>query len=1039
MFRSALAGMLILAILSGCQTRSGAGDAYRQSRLHSDQGRYAEAVPYAMKALQLNEAELGTDHPKVAESLNSLAILYKNTGRYVEAESLYQRSLAIRKQAFGPDHPKVATGLNNLGILYDVQGRYDTAETLYKQALIIREKSFGFSHRVVAQSLNNLAILYATQGRYGDAEPLHLRALEIKKKLLGPEHPNLALSLNNLAILYDSEGRYSEAVPMLKRALVIREKALGPNHPDVAQTLNNLANLYESFGRNTEAEPLYKRALAINEKSLGAGHPSVALELNNLAILYSKQGRLAEAQPLYERSVEVREKALGPHHPDVAQSLGNLAILYKNQERFDEAERLQNRVLKIYEKAFGPDHVDVALTLNNLGIVKAGQNQFDEAEAYFKRALAVRRKILRPDHAELAQSLNNLANFYKTQDRYTDADPLFEEALKIWQGAFGPDHPSVALALGNLSDIRSIQGNPEQALGLIRRASTIHRARSTRVTGGRTAGILTEQRSVRSVFVRHVRTAWSVARADQVLSAEMRSEAFEVSQLARATGTARTLAGMGARFAAGSDKLAELVRTRQDGVESWRRLDRNLIRSLSRPVEKRDQETINQLRAELTKLGDKLKDLEVRLGSDFPEYAELTSPEPLALIEAQALLGPGEAMLVYLAADKETFLWVVRKDQAWMLSLDMGRQALTTAVRDLRDGLDPSATGVSSLASIPAFDVAAAFALYQKIFAPAEPLLGGIDHLFVVPDEALQSLPLGVLTSASPKADFSDFSNYRQVPWLAEKFALTTLPSVSSLRALRRFVRAASARKPFGGFGDPLLQGHPGERRGVTLTSLFTARGVADVNAVRSRLAPLPDTADELGAMARILGASTDDLFLRARATENRVKTVDLSTYKVLAFATHGLVAGDLEGLAEPALVLTPPRTGSLADDGLLTASEVATLKLNADMVILSACNTASGDGSPEAEALSGLAKAFFYAGSRSLLVSHWPVGSDAAVNLTTAMLNETTNDKTVGRAESLRRSMLALMKNPGKPHYAHPMFWAPFVVVGEGGLGLKN
>ena len=209
---------------------------------------------------------------------------------------------------------------------------------------------------------------------------------------------------------------------------------------------------------------------------------------------------------------------------------------------------------------------------------------------------------------------------------------------------------------------------------------------------------------------------------------------------------------------------------------------------------------------------------------------------------------------------------------------------------------------------------------------------------------------------------------------------------------------------------------------------------MADVDALRASLAPLPDTADELEKLAEVLGAGNDNVFLREHATESRLKALNLDDYRVLAFATHGLVAGDLEGLAEPALVLSPPSVASVEDDGLLTASEVAALKLNADLVILSACNTAAADGTPGAEALSGLAKAFFYAGSRALLVSHWPVGSDAAVRLTTRMLQEVSEDNQVGRAEALQRSVLGLMETPGKPHYAHPMFWAPFVVVGEGG-----
>ena len=156
-----------------------------------------------------------------------------------------------------------------------------------------------------------------------------------------------------------------------------------------------------------------------------------------------------------------------------------------------------------------------------------------------------------------------------------------------------------------------------------------------------------------------------------------------------------------------------------------------------------------------------------------------------------------------------------------------------------------------------------------------------------------------------------------------------------------------------------------------------------------------------------------------------------LSAYRIVAFATHGLMAGEFSGLAEPALALTPPDTGTTQDDGLLTASEVAGLELNADWVVLSACNTAAADGTPGAEGLSGLAKAFIYAGSRSLLVSHWAVDSQATVALTTGLFRILAEQPGIGRAEALRRAGLLLMADP---RYAHPAYWAPFVVVGEGG-----
>jgi CHAT domain-containing protein len=169
-------------------------------------------------------------------------------------------------------------------------------------------------------------------------------------------------------------------------------------------------------------------------------------------------------------------------------------------------------------------------------------------------------------------------------------------------------------------------------------------------------------------------------------------------------------------------------------------------------------------------------------------------------------------------------------------------------------------------------------------------------------------------------------------------------------------------------------------------------------------------------------------------ALELRKKLLGSNSEKVASSATHGLTAGDFAEVGEPALVMTPPVTASDEDDGLLTASEVAHLRLNADGVVLSACNTAAPDGSPGAEGLSELARAFFYAGSRALLVSHWPVDSQAATRLTTRLFSISSAEPALGRAEALQRSMLELMDSIDRPYYAHPIFWAPFVVVGEGG-----
>lgn len=224
-----------------------------------------------------------------------------------------------------------------------------------------------------------------------------------------------------------------------------------------------------------------------------------------------------------------------------------------------------------------------------------------------------------------------------------------------------------------------------------------------------------------------------------------------------------------------------------------------------------------------------------------------------------------------------------------------------------------------------------------------------------------------------------------------------------------------------------------GIRGGVT--PVETLRGLADISHIRQQI-PLPETADELCAVASDLHAEPREMRLGTRATEREVKALSvngqLAQYRLVHFATHGALAGELNGTKEPGLLLTPPDEATSDDDGYLSGSEIAGLKLDADWVILSACNTAAGDASG-AQALSGLARAFIYAHARALLVSHWAVDSNATVKLITVAAAEMSRDRTAGRAEALRRAMLALIDN-GRPHEAHPAYWAPFVVVGEGG-----
>jgi CHAT domain-containing protein/Tfp pilus assembly protein PilF len=966
------------------------------------QGRYEKALEPALKSLDLVEATFGREHSQISISLNNLAVLYKALGRYDEAEPIYNRALAIREATLGSRHPDVGQSLNNLATFYMELGRFDDAESLYNRALAIYETTLEFEHADYAQCLSNLAVLRNQQGRFGEAESLYLRALAIYETDVGSDHPQVAQNLNNLAAFYEELGRYDEAEPLHLRALAFREAKFGPDHPDVAESLNNLAVLYFHQSRFDDATRFFNRVLGVYEKTFGAEHVASATALNNLAQVYANQGRYREAELLHFRALRIRETALGSGHVDVALSLHNLAEVYTAEDRYSEAEPFYVRALKIYESALGPDHPDVATTLGPLGRNYVEEERYEEAEPLLFRSHAIIEAALGADHPYTATSLSNLGRLYDLQNAYKKAENYYARALEIYENTLGPEHPNTGVALTDLAKIYLLQDRRGEALNSIRRAAQIYAGRAARSAFNRTLRPEEELSEHYQTFFWHVYISSFVSLEQEDAKDALMDEAFGAAQYALQTKIGEALSQMGARFSVGQGELSLLIREQSDKAAEWQ----SVFRSINEKRSAFDDQwgNIEQLKERLASVDGDLDQIESELLQKFPQYTELSRIRPLSLSETQANLLQGEALVFFLAAPLGTHIWVVTSDRASWRWANISEAELTVDVAKLRKGISHDGGAVR-------LDVA--HKLYDKLLGPFENAIKGVEHVIIVPSGPLQSLPFAVLLTEPPDANIVPIKDLRQEPWLIRDFAISVLPSVSSLRAIRTYASATTAPSAFVGFGNPILD--------------------ADWMK-KTNLAALPETADELKAIAASLGAPGSPVFLDGKATETSVKAMSLEEYRVVAFATHGLVAGDsASDLEEPALVLSHPALPSDQDDGFLTASEVALLNLNADWVILSACNTAAGD-KPGADPLSGLARAFFYAGSKALLASHWPVYSDAAVALITKAFEELGDDPDLSRAEAMRRAMIALMDDTSKVANAHPATWAPFIIVGEGG-----
>ncbi|MBI3434373.1 MAG: CHAT domain-containing protein, partial [Proteobacteria bacterium] len=775
-----------------------------------------------------------------------------------------------------------------------------------------------------------------------------------------------------------------------------------------------------AVGRHADAERLYRRSLAgiVDQPDMSkaldalgampvAARSHVAGNLNNLGFLYETVGRLPEAEKIHKLTLALREKTFGPQHHAVAQSLSNLAAVYGRQGRREEAAALYQRALAIDEKVLGPERLEIATDLNNLASVRMEAGQYKEAVPLMQRALAIRAKAELSQSREAMITLNNLAN----------AEVLLQ------------DYP--------------------QALAFSRRAAGIAVGLLRQNSGGDSAHDLRDFRGGFEINLALI--DWMVGRTSDKRDGV--NEAFEIAQWATQSPAAVALGQMAVRFSAADPALAAVIRDEQDARGELRSLDHALAAALAAPLERRNQLLIDVTRRNIADMSSRVSRLQARFDRDFPQYAALRQPRPLALAQTEKLLGGDEAIVYLLVNSSETHVFAVTRDTFAWHSVAVGSDAVAAQVARFRRGLDVDQLQKSIDAGAPIlFDLDLAHQLYATLLAPVETTIAGKHHLIVVPTGPLTALPFHLLLTKKPATlarVLADMPAYRDAAWLIRRQAVSVLPAVAALKSLRVFASKERGAKPMIAFGDPVFDPTStptpqaqraaransrasGPRGGTRAYTDFWQGAGVDRAALSKALPALPDTADEIKTVARRVGAPAKDIHLGADASETAVKRAPLADYRIVYFATHGLVAGDIKGLGEPSLALSLPRQASALDDGLLTASEVAQLKLNADWVVLSACNTVAGD-KPGAEALSGLARAFFYAGARALLVSHWAVASNAATRLTISTFDALKADPGIGRAEALRRAMVAYLDDTSDPLNANPAFWGPFSLIGEG------
>ena len=837
------------------------------------------------------------------------------------------------------------------------------------------------------------------------------------------------------------------------------------------------ANSLSARGEYRKAESFYRSAIAMAEEelriapgtyySLTSGAKTVEFRRKDLAMNLKRQDRLAEAEVEVRKALTGTLSRVGRYSSETASMVGALGKIIGAQGRHAEAEQLARAVIDIQLKTGAPgESLNLASARHQLAKTLISQGKWEAALAEFetiRKGLAVDPGIFEKFFSTKLTWAVALIN----TGRAGEAVAIAEGAWKRKRVRAGSKHSETAKALGILAVARAGAGDRAGALSGFSEAVPILLSRSRQSEDEE--GLESDRHQYLKIILESYIGLLADVRGTELESdtgIDAVAEAFRIADTARGQSVQRALSASGARATADDPELADIARREQNARKQIATLNALLADVLSQPTNQQNPEAVAPLRTRIDRLRGARAALMEEVESEFPDYAQLINPEPLTISDARAVLREGEALISTYVGSKRTYVWAVpKKGPVAFTTAAIGRVDLEDQVALVRSALEPNA---QTLGDIPGFDVATAYDLFERLLAPVKAGWGGADSLLVVAHGPLGYLPLSVLPTG-PAALAAEkgalFSNHRKVPWLARSHAVTMLPSVASLRTLRGLPPGAGGRRAFAGFGDPLFSAaQAAEAVTAKAETALSSPGVSmrgrpvflraapDTTGLDSaelaQLPRLPETADEIASIALALDADlTRDVFLGRRANEGALKAADLSGYKVLVFATHGLVPGDLNGLTQPALALTAPGVAGVGGDGLLTMEEILGLRLDADWVVLSACNTGSGQGAG-AEAVSGLGRAFFYAGTRALLVSNWPVETTSAKALTTDLFRRQAGDASLSRAQALRRAMLALIDGPGYVDpktgkavfsYAHPIFWAPFSLIGDGGGASKS
>jgi len=934
----------------------------------TNQSEFDSALRELNETLKVCEKTLPENHIQKANIYNGLGRVYNSISVYNKALISYEKSLAIIEIFYGKKHTLTAKCYNNIGNTYTYKSEYNKAIECYQKSLFIYKETVGTEHSLVAAVYNNTGAVYLELGEYDKALEYNQNSTEIYKRLYGEKHAMVARGYNNIGTAHYWKSENSLALAYFTKSLNLRKELYGENHEIIARCYNNIGALYKNQEQYKKALEFYQKALDIDQKVYGESHTLIANSYNNIGAVYTKK-------------------------------LDN-----------DKALKYLLKGLKVYKEVYGKHHTYVAMSYNNIGLVHQKKQEYDKALQYYQKSLVSNLKDFNETHKY--STIPQITNYTSWDELLT----TLQNKAKVFA--------DTSIALSNFNTEKRFMLAIEHFKACDELISEVRQNMKTKTDK------LALGAKATLVYKEAVAVCLSIEKSEEL--------AFYFSEQNKASVLLESLAGAEAMKFSGIP--TELL-------EKEKNLKNNIALFKKTIAEDGDSLRIVEYKNLLFNNNRSYDSLIYAFEQNYPEYFELKyNYKPANIKKIQKNLDKKTTILSYLtdkntitifAISRKHFLaTVVKKPRGFENKISNLRYDISNTESLQIEVLENTHESVNDYQKI-------AFEFYNLLF-PKEikDFLGKkTKNIILIPDGKLATVPFEALLTKEYSAEWISWKNkvyFSEMPYLIKDYNISY--SYSSNLLYKTFSNKKQNKIEISELNDWLALAPVFDDTNTSGMALRTRKfseqiRKSDTISIKTRaftrdgmhISELPGSLKETETIFKLYENKKGKALLKThlQANETLVKSGELSRYKYIHFATHGIVNEEKPELS--GLILAQDTTS--IEDNILFTGEIYNLNLNADLTVLSACETGLGKIT-KGEGVIGLTRALLYAGSKNIVVSLWQV-SDASTNklMVDFYSNFLKKKKVKKYSKHLRKAKLEMIKE-GK--YAHPFYWSPFILIGQ-------